>query len=107
LVIKLSETKAVVVESRRFDPVFDRKSPNSKNGLLVYIVDATKGSAQGNQALLSPRDITQYIEERTWRGGQELDAMFFQGDSVVLDGLKIEAHSIGKDSDVVKVSRVP
>ena len=106
LVIKLSGTKAVVVESRRFDPAFDRKSKNSKNGLLVYTVDATKASAQGNQALLSPRDITQYIEERTWRGGQELDAVFFQGDSVVIDGLKIEAYSIGKDSDVVKVSKV-
>ena len=32
--------------------------------------------------------------------------MFFQGDSFVIDGLKIEAYSIGKDSDVVKVSKV-
>jgi M6 family metalloprotease-like protein len=106
LVIKLSDTKALVVESRRFDTYFDRPSPNNKNGLLVYTVDATKGSAQGNQALLSPRDITKYLVEPMWRTSSELDAMFFQGDSVVFEGIKIEAYSIGKNSDVVRVTKV-
>ena len=106
LVIKLSDTKVLVVESRRFDTYFDRPSPNSKNGLLVYTVDATKGSAQGNQALLSPRDITKYLVEPMWRTSSELDAMFFQGDSVVFEGIKIEAYSIGKNSDVVRVTKV-
>jgi len=106
LVIKLSDTKALVVESRRFDTYFDRPSPNNKNGLLVYAVDATKGSAQGNQALLSPRDITKYLVEPMWRTSSELDAMFFQGDSVVFEGIKIEAYSIGKNSDVVRITKV-
>jgi len=106
LVIQLSDTKALVVESRRFDTYFDRPSPNNKNGLLVYTVDATKGSAQGNQALLSPRDITKYLVEPMWRTSSELDAMFFQGDSVVFEGIKIEAYSIGKNSDVVRVTKV-
>jgi M6 family metalloprotease-like protein len=106
LIIKLSDTKALVVESRRFDTYFDRPSPNNKNGLLVYTVDATKGSAQGNQALLSPRDITKYLVEPMWRTSSELDAMFFQGDSVVFEGIKIEAYSIGKNSDVVRVTKV-
>ncbi|MEK9908384.1 MAG: hypothetical protein VW500_04835, partial [Aquiluna sp.] len=66
---------------------------------------ATKGSDQGNQALLSPRDITKYIEEPYWRSWQELDAMFFQGDSVEIEGLRIQAHSIGGDTDVVRVTR--
>lgn len=105
LVIRLSDTKAVVVESRRFDSYFDRKTPNSKNGLIVYTVDATKASAQGNQALLSPRDITKYISEQSWRTGSELDAFFFQGDSVKIDGLTITAHRIGKTADIVRVTR--
>jgi M6 family metalloprotease-like protein len=105
LVIKLSDTKVIVVESRRFDPYFDRKTPNNKNGVIAYTVDATKGSAQGNQALLSPRDITKYIYERMWRTGDELDAMFFQGDSVVIEGIKIQAYSIGKSRDLVRVSK--
>lgn len=105
LVIRLSDTKAVVVESRRFDSYFDRKTPNSKNGLIVYTVDATKASAQGNQALLSPRDITKYISEQSWRTGSELDAFFFQGDSVKIEGLTITAHRIGKTADIVHVTK--
>lgn len=105
LVIRLSDTKAVVVESRRFDEYFDRRTRNSKDGLIVYTVDATKGSAQANQVLVSPRDITELISEPGWRDGYELDAFFFQGDSVVIDGIQIEAYSIGKESDVVRVTR--
>jgi M6 family metalloprotease-like protein len=106
LVIKLSETLAVVVESRRFDPRFNRPSPNSKDGLLVYTVDATRGSAQANQVLLSPRDITKYLYEPMWRTVSELDAVFFQGDSVEIEGLRIEAFAIGKASDIVRVTRI-
>ena len=107
LVIKLSETKAVVVESRRFDKKFDVETGNSPNGLIAYTVDATRASAQGNQVILSPRNITEYIkQENTWPDWRELDAIFFQGDSIVIEGIKIEAFSIGKNSDVVKVSKV-
>ncbi|MEK9536504.1 MAG: hypothetical protein VWZ99_05100, partial [Aquiluna sp.] len=107
VVIKLSETKAVVVESRRFDPKFDIETGNTPNGLIAYTVDATRASAQGNQVILSPRDITEYIkQENTWPDWRELDAIFYQGDSLVIDGIKIEALSIGKNRDVVRVSRV-
>jgi hypothetical protein len=61
---------------------------------------------EGGQALLSPRDITKYLVEPMWRTSSELDAMFFQGDSVVFEGIKIEAYSIGKNSDVVRVTKV-
>lgn len=106
LVIKLSETKAVVVESRRFDKRFDVSTGNSKNGLIVYTVDATKGSAQGNQTLLSPRNITRYIKEKnTYPDWRELDAMFFTGNSVKVGNLVIRAHKIGKNLDVVRVTK--
>jgi M6 family metalloprotease-like protein len=106
LVIKLSDTKAVVVESRRFDKKFDVETGNLPNGLIAYTVDATRASAQGNQVILSPRDITEYIKQQnTWPDWRELDAIFYQGDSVVIDGVKIEAYSIGKSSDIVKVTR--
>lgn len=107
LVIKLSDTKAIVVESRRFDPKFDVETGNSPNGLIAYTVDATKGSAQGSQRILSPRDITRYIEQRnTWPDRRELDAIFYQGDSLVYDGVKIEAYRIGGQSDIVRVTKV-
>jgi len=107
LVIKISDSKVLVVESRRPDPYFDIETGNSKEGVIVYTVDANKGSAEGNQAILSPRDISKYLyEDNIWWDWKELDAIFFQGDSIVYEGLKIEVFYSGKDSDIVKVSKV-
>jgi M6 family metalloprotease-like protein len=106
LVIKLNETKAIVVESRRHDDYFDISTGNSKNGVLIYTVDATKGSAQGNQVLLSPRDIREYLREKnTYPDWRELDAILFQGDSVEYEGLKIEVVTVGPDADTVRVTK--
>jgi hypothetical protein len=106
-VIKLNDSEVLVVESRRFDSNFDVDTGNSKDGVLVYLVDSLQGSAEGNQILLSPRDISKYIyEEKLWWDWKELDAIFFQGDSIVYEGLKIEVFYSGKDSDIVKVSKV-
>lgn len=107
LVIKQSDTKAIVIESRRFDSYFDIYTGNSKDGLLVYEVDATRSSAQGSQVLLSPRDITEYIKEQnTWPDWRELDAMFYEGDSLVVDDIRITNHRSGDSSDIVQVTRV-
>lgn len=105
LVIKLSDSSAVVVESRRFDRKFDRKTGNSRDGLLVYTVNAKEGSAEGNMRLLSPRNIRKYLFEPTWRSGYELDPVFFQGDEVIVGGLTIKAQKIGSKFDTVRVTR--
>ena len=105
VVIKLSETKAVVIESRRFDERFDRKIPHSRDGLVVYTVDATKAAAQGSMELLSPRDITKFVEVKHWRSAQELDANFCQGDSVDVSWLRIEAVAIQDGGDYVRISK--
>ena len=107
VVIRLNESKAIVIESRRFDPTFDVKTDISKNGVLAYTVDAKKSSAQGSQVLLSPRDITKPVnQQNTWPSAWELDALFFEGDFVVYEGLKIEVVWIGHDSDIVKVTKI-
>ena len=105
LVIRLNETMVVVVESRRFDPKFDSKIPHSRDGIIAYTVDATKATAQGNMALLSPRDITKWLEVDHWRGSQTLDANFCQGDSVNVGWLKIEAVSVQDRVDYVRVTK--
>jgi M6 family metalloprotease-like protein len=106
LVIKLNESKVLVVESRRFDPSFDIDTGNSKDGVLIYIVDALLGTGEGNQRLLSPRDLSNYIyEEKLWWDWREIDAILFQGDSVLYEGLRIEVFYSGADSDIVKVSK--
>jgi hypothetical protein len=105
LVIRLDETTAVVVESRRFDARFDRRIPHSRDGLVVYVVDATLASAQGSMMLLSPRDITKYVEVEHWRSSQEMDGNLCQGDSVAVSWLRIEAAAIQDGGDYVRVSR--
>jgi M6 family metalloprotease-like protein len=101
LVIKLDESKVVVVESRRFDPNFDRFTFNSRKGVLVYTVDANKGSAEGNMALVSPRDISEYIYEPTWRDQYDLDAVLRKGDSVRIGDIVITVKRLGKKFDLV------
>lgn len=105
LVIKLSDTLAVVVESRRFDPMFDYKIPHSRDGIIAYTVDATKATAQGNMALLSPRDITKWLEVNHWRSSETLDANFCEGDSVNVGWLNIEAVSVQDRVDYVRVKK--
>ncbi|MCF8528862.1 MAG: hypothetical protein K9G13_05495 [Aquiluna sp.] len=105
VVIKLSESAAVVVESRRFDKRYDRKIPHSRDGLVVYLVDTTKAAAQGSMSLLSPRDITKYVEVKHWRSSQEIDGNFCQGDSVDVSWLHIEAAAIQDGGDYVRISR--
>ena len=104
VVVKLSDSMALVAESRRFDAHLDRPSPNEKDGVLVYTVDASKSGAQGSQVLLSPRDITQMIPEPSWRSQLELDAMLFPGDAVEYDGVRIEMTARDGGFDIVTVS---
>lgn len=105
LVIKLSDSLVVVVEARRFDPKFDLPIQYSRDGLIAYTVDATKASSQGNMALLSPRDITKWLEISHWNSSETLDGTFCEGDSVDISGLTIEAAVVRKDLTVVRVSK--
>ena len=105
LVIKLSDSMAIVVESRRWDERFDRPIVHSRDGVIVYTVDATKGSSQGSQALLSPRDITKWLEVNHWRHSEELDANFCEGDFVDVAGLVIGLESSQEGVDYVRVQK--
>lgn len=105
LVIKLSDTKVIVVESRRWDERFDRPIIHSRDGIIAYTVDSTLASAQGNQALLSPRDITNWVEVQHWRSSSEMDANFCEGDSVDVAGINIKLESSQKGVDYVRVQK--
>lgn len=52
-VIKLTETKAIVIESRR-ETQFSCKMPTKKNGLLVYIYDATRSHGENYMIPVTP-----------------------------------------------------
>lgn len=102
IVVKISATKALVIESRRYDPEFDIETGNSKDGLIAYTVDTTKSGSQGSQQLVSPRDIKTYLEEKnTYPDWRELDVVFHEGDRLRVDGISITAMKIGESSDIV------
>jgi hypothetical protein len=69
--------------------------------VFVYTVDANKGSAEGNMALVSPRDISEYIDVPTWRDAYDLDAVLRKGDSVRIGDIVITVKSLGKKFDLV------
>ena len=105
LIIKLSDTMVLVVESRRWDKRFDRPIIHSRDGLVVYTVDATKASAQGNQTILSPREITNWVEVGHWRHSEELDGNFCEGDALNVSNIRIENVSSQDGVDYVRVSK--
>ena len=105
LVIKLSETQVVVVESRRWDERFDRPIVHSRDGIFAYVVTATKGGAQNSQLMLSPRNVQDWLEVDHWRGSEELDATFCEGDAANVSNLRIEAVSLQDGKDYVRVTK--
>ena len=105
VIVKLSDTKVVVIESRRWDDRFDRPIVHSRDGIIAYTVDSTMASGEGNQALLSPRDITKYLEVMHWRHSEEMDGNFCQGDSVDIANLRITAEHIGNGIDHVRITK--
>ena len=106
VVVKLSDTKVVVIESRRWDDRFDRQIAHSRDGLVAYVVDATKAASENSQLLISPRDITKWVEVNHWRGSEELDANFCEGDSAQVANLRIEALSLQDGTDYLRLTKV-
>ena len=106
LVIKTSPTTAVVVESRRWDAKFDVPVVNSKDGIVIYTVDSTKGHSEGPLRLVSPRNIKKYLSEpKTYPDWRTLDAIFYKGDSITVQGVTITVESLSSFGDIVKISK--
>lgn len=105
LIINVDETLNVVVESRRWDERFDRNIVHSRDGIIVYTVDALLGAAQSNMKLVSPRDISKILDVQGKFHREELDGNLCQGNVVRIANLEIEATWVGDDSDIVRVSR--
>jgi M6 family metalloprotease-like protein len=105
VIVKLSETMVVVIESRRWDENYDRKIIHSRDGIVAYTVDATKASAQGNMAILSPREIVNWVEVTHWRHSEELDGNMCEGDVISVANFNIEAVSLQEGTDYVRLTK--
>jgi M6 family metalloprotease-like protein len=93
LITPLSATQALVVEVRR-QSVFDKLTPN-ETGVLVYLVDVTKGDDQGI--------ITIITSKKTTKDTQILGSLK-PGEKVSYKGITIQVVSSNKSGDTIKVT---
>jgi M6 family metalloprotease-like protein len=94
IVVRLSDTKILVVESRRSEG-FDVLAP-SQEGSLVYTVDMTIPTIKGGWKVQRRPGSTD---------PQFVDAALRAGEAITVEGLKIEVVSRDQNGDTVKVSK--
>lgn len=93
LIKPLSATQALVVEVRR-QSSFDQLTPK-ETGILVYLVDVTKGDDQGIITIISSK--------KTTKDTQILGSLK-PGEKVFFKGTTIQVISSNKSGDTIKVS---
>jgi M6 family metalloprotease-like protein len=103
-IIKISDSKAVVVESRR-ETKYDEKTTRSRNGVIVYTIDTAINHGEGPMALVPPAGRGLYYPYKNGGGQPQLDAMLYVGNSVLIEGLKITLNSSGI-RDIVSISKI-
>ena len=108
--IPISDTKLLVIESRRPNEVFDcegtgvaTSSWRARRGVIVYTVDLTLGHGEGFQALVAPagRGLQTASNCAT---PQQLDAVMGVGDIVESNGVRVRVLASGR-YDRVEISR--
>ena len=85
-IIKLSESKALIIESRRATKF--SYSSSRLNGVLVYVYDATLGH---NEEFLIPALKTD-------------SSLLYQGDKVTIEGITVEVL-LSKNLDKIRITR--
>ena len=105
VVIKISDSKVVVIESRRESDYFDFPSSASRDGVIVSITDGNLGPSQGNQRIIQPRRDGKLLEVRGEFMGNDLDALLFEGDQVEIAGLRIKNLNSKSNSDLIQITK--
>ena len=99
-VIKLSETKSVLIESRR-DTKFSCRTQPGRNGVLVYVLDSKLGHGEDFLKPIVPQGRPEtYTNCNT---APHRDVLLRKGDKVSFQGLTVEVLSQGS-ADRVRVS---
>ena len=106
-IIPLSSTKAVMVESRRVTK-FSCTTPILRNGVLVYIYDATLGHGENFLIQASPpgrvseQDSCGSLNGRS--SGPTKDELLHEGDKISVEGITIEVLAHG-NYDKIRISK--
>jgi M6 family metalloprotease-like protein len=93
LIRPLSATQALAVEVRR-QTTFDKLTPN-ETGVLVYLVDVTKGDDQGIITIITSKNTTK---------DTQILGSLKPGEKVSYKGITIQVLSSNKSGDTIKVS---
>lgn len=101
IMIPVSETRLVAIESRR-PSKFDCPTTANRSGVIVYIVDTTLGHGDGMQALVAPAGRGLVWEGRC-DAPQQLDAVLAAGDSVNVEGVTVSVTKVGT-YDTIRVT---
>ena len=108
VIVPMSETKAVVIESRRktqFD--VDKEVNRSRDGVIVYVVDTEIQNGSGLATVIAPKGRTLVrMEEAATNGDINLDAVLYEGNFLEIGGIKIEVASAWETSDTINISLV-
>lgn len=93
LITPLSATQALAVEVRR-QSSFD-KLTQKETGVLVYLVDVTKGDDQGIITIITSKNTTK---------DTQILGSLKPGEEVLFQGITIQVIASGKSGDTIKVS---
>jgi M6 family metalloprotease-like protein len=101
-IFPLSDTKALLVESRRVTR-FSCTTPTPRNGVLVYVLDLTLGHGQDFLVPVNPLNRT--ASERSSCNGfpsqNSLDILLHEGDTVSYGGLTVEFLKYGNYDKII------
>lgn len=100
-VIPLSETKTLVLESRRVTK-FSCMTSRERNGVLAYIYDSTLGHEDAYFQAIAPPGRS--IETYSCFASPESDLLLHEGDRVTYEGITIEVKAHG-DFDQIRLYR--
>ena len=100
-IIPLSESKAIVVESRR-ESKFACLTPTQRNGVFVYLYDAKFGNTQEYLSAIIPAGRNP--ERYNCATNPSNDPLLHEGESVTFEGVTVQLLLHG-DYDRIRISR--
>jgi M6 family metalloprotease-like protein len=106
-IIPITQTKAVIIESRRVTK-FSCTTPTARDGVLVYTYDATLGHGENFLIPISPpgriseKDSCGSLNFRS--GEPSKDELLHKGDKVTVEGITIEVL-LSKNLDKIRITR--
>lgn len=105
VMLRTSDTTALIVESRREQPFDEGPTSRSRGGVIVYEIDTTLSHGQGALRLVMPEGRGLIYSYPGAGGEPSLDAVLYQGNSVEHSGFRVTVNEIA-EFDTVSIQRI-